>query len=176
MAFTYDGFVQAVRAAVQEDRPGQAVGRLMRKTLADPAAVAAAVPPQDEDEVHLFEDESVSIWSCRFQPTEVIPPHEHKMPVWIGVFLGVEKNTFYRRDGRGMHEIGTQAIGPGEVFAIGDDAIHAVTALGDEPSHALHVYLGPLTKIERGLFEYESGKSVPFTVENFEKMKKMKRD
>ncbi|MEM1108399.1 MAG: hypothetical protein AAGH99_06880 [Planctomycetota bacterium] len=174
MAFTYEGFVAAVQEAASGDKPAEAVGQLMRETLADPAAVAAAIPPRDEDEVHLFEDGAVSIWNCRFQSDVVVPPHEHKMPVWIGVISGAEKNIFYRRDDDGLHEIGTRVIRPGEVVAIGDDAIHAVTAEGDEPSDALHVYLGELTAVERDLFDWFSGEAVEFTMDNFEKMKKIK--
>ncbi|MEM9418257.1 MAG: hypothetical protein AAGA25_04260 [Planctomycetota bacterium] len=134
--------------------------------------MAAAIPPREQDEVHLFEDGTVSIWNCRFQPNVVIPPHEHKMPVWIGVISGAEQNIFYRRDDDGLHEIGTRTIQPGEVVAISEDAIHAVTAEGDEPSDALHVYLGPLTQVERDLFDGVSGEVVPFTEENFERLKR----
>ncbi len=174
MAFTYEKFVAEVRDAVRSDPSGHAVAQLLRDTVADPGAVAAAIPPQDRDEVHLFEDENVSIWSCRFQPTHVIPPHEHKMPVWIAVFSGSERNIFYRRDARGLHEAGARTVAAGEVLAIGDDAIHAVTAEGSVPSHALHVYLGPLTRVKRDLFNPDSGAPVAFTDEHFERLTQRK--
>lgn len=176
MAFTYGAFVASVREAVRQDETGDALAKVMADTLADPAAVAKTVPPQDEDEIHLFEDEAVSIWSCRFQPDVVMPAHEHKMPAWIGVFAGAEKNIIYKREGGGLEEVRTTVVRPGELLMIGDDQIHAVTAEGPEPSHALHVYLGPLTKIERELFDWESGEAVSFTMDNFEKMKKSKRE
>jgi len=175
MAFFFDNFVKAVReAAKQPQDPMGAVERVMRETVAEPGGVASAVPPREEDELHLFEDASVSIWVCRFRPDVVMPAHEHKMPVCIGGFAGAERSILYQRVNGGLEPIGERSVGPGEVITIGADAIHAVTADGDEPSHALHVYLGALTKVERNLFNEATGGAVPFTDENFEKLKKRK--
>lgn len=175
MTFSYDTFVASIREAVQQPGdPMAVVERVMRETVADAAAVASAVPEREEDELHLFEDASVSIWVCRFKPDVVMPAHEHKMPVCIGGFSGVEKSILYRRVAGKLEPIGEQSVGPGEVITIGADAIHAVTADGDQPSHALHVYLGELTQISRDLFDESTGAVVPFTDANFEKLKKPK--
>ncbi|MEM9915420.1 MAG: hypothetical protein AAF911_10700 [Planctomycetota bacterium] len=175
MAFSYDRFVADVRdAAASADAPMAAVQRVMHEAVADPAAVASAVPEREDDELHLFEDASVSIWVCRFRPDVVMPAHEHKMPVVIGGFAGIEKSILYRRVGDELEPIGERSVGPGEVITIGADAIHAVTAEGDQLSHALHVYLGELTKVERDLFDEATGGTVPFTDANFEKLKKRK--
>lgn len=172
MTFTYDGFVEAARAAARESESTTAVRALLEKTLDDPAAIAEAIPDQAEDEIMLFEDETVSIWSCRFQPFVVMPPHEHKMTVHVGVFQGGEKNILFRRERESLKHVSTKVVRPGEVLSIGPDGIHAVTAEGDRPSHALHVYLGPLMQVERALFDWQSGAEVDFTMENFHSMKK----
>ena len=55
-------------------------------------------------------------------------------------------------------------------------AVHAVTADGDGQSHAIHVYEGPLTQIQRSLFDWVTGEEVEFTMENFHAMARNKAD
>ena len=59
---------------------------------------------------------------------------------------------------------------------LGPDAIHAITSDGDEQSIAIHVYEGPLTQVERSLFDWTTGAEVDFTMENFQAMARRKED
>ena len=172
MTFCHDSFVEAVRAAASGPDATQALRVLLKEVLADPEAVAAAVPAQAEDEVLLFEDDTVSIWNCRFHPDVVMPPHEHKMNAHIGVFRGAEKNILFRREEGTLRHTATKTVCPGEVFTIGPEGVHAVTGGGGLPSQALHVYQGPLTQVKRGLFDWDTGAEVDFTMENFDRMKR----
>ncbi len=171
MTFSYDAFVEKARAAAATASPTKAVRALLEEIISDPALQAQGLPDQDEDEIHLFEDETVSIWSCRFSPEVAMPPHEHLMDVHIGVVTGAEKNIFFREEAGQLKHVSSKIVQTGEVLSLGRDAIHGVTADGEIPSHALHVYIGPLMQIERRLFEWDSGQSVPFTMENFERLK-----
>ncbi len=143
MAFSYDRFVEEARAAAAGEEPTKAVRALLLRWVQDPDLQAARLPDQDEDEIHLFEDESASIWSCRFDPAVVMPPHEYLVDVHIGVVSGAEKNIFVREEEGGLAHVGSKVVRPGEVLSLGRDAIHGVTADGPGPSHALHVYIGP---------------------------------
>lgn len=172
MSFSYDDFVAAARVAACAENPNDAVKSLLATTLADPDLKASGLPHHDEDEILLFEDETVSIWSCQFDPKFVMPPHEHKMHVHIGVVSGYEKNIMFRRDDNKLTHIVTKIVNPGEVLSIGPDGLHAVSASGNDHSHALHVYLGPLTKVKRDLFDWTTGAVVDFTMDNFNAMKR----
>jgi predicted metal-dependent enzyme (double-stranded beta helix superfamily) len=176
MSYSHDAFVEAARIAAASGNPTAAIRGLLAETLADPAAVAAALPPQDEDEIILFEDETVSVWSSRFQPHVIMPPHEHRMTAHIGVIFGVEKELLFRRENGRLIHVSDKAVRPREVLSLGPDAIHAVTAAGNAPSHALHVYTGALSAVERSLFDWETGDPVPFTMENFHAMQRPLRD
>jgi len=168
MPFTYELFVAAARRAAGRPDADAAVRALLEATLQNPVAV----PARDDDEVCLYQDATVSVWSCRFHPGVTMPPHEHKMRVWIGVYAGVEKSLLYRRDDCGLTPVGEHLIHCGQVKSLDADVVHAVTAEGSGPSEALHVYLGPLTDIERNLFDWDTGDPVPFTMENFDAMKR----
>jgi predicted metal-dependent enzyme (double-stranded beta helix superfamily) len=172
VTYSDESFVESARSAASAPDPDTAVIDLLRRTLADPEAVAAAMPDQHEDEILLFEDDSVSVWSSRFQPGVMMPPHEHRMPVHIGGVTGTEVSVLYRREAGQLVQVEERTVRPGEVLSLPGDAIHAVTAAGDMPSHALHVYLGPLSRVERALFDWDTGARVDFSMENFHAMQR----
>jgi len=173
MTFSFDQFVTEARAAAVSDKPTLTIRTLMLKTLETPEALVADNPLEDNaDEVMLFEDETVSVWVCRFDPYTVVPPHEHKMNAFIGVFKGREKNHFFKKDANGLKYKSTQIIDTGQMTSIGTDGLHAVVAEGEEDCYSLHVYTGPLSKIKRSLFDWDTGQALEFTDENFHRLKR----
>jgi len=93
------------------------------------------------------------------------------MDVFIAGYAGVEKNIMFARTADGLSHQETACVRSGEVLSLGPDAIHAVTAEGDAPCLSLHVYMGPLTRIKRDLFDWKTGERLDFTEERFEAMK-----
>ena len=100
-----------------------------------------------------------------------MPAHEHKVPVLIACYSGAETSFVYDRAGDGLRQTGTVTARAGEIMDLPGDAIHMVTAEGDRPSQAVHVYFGPLTTLDRALFDPDTGAALPFTMENFEALK-----
>lgn len=176
MSFNYPDFVEKMRTAANSQTPTKLVREGLTAIVGNSELQNTGLPEQVEDEILLFEDDSVSIWSCRFDPDFVMPPHEHKMEVHIGVVSGQEKNIMFRQEDGALKHLESVVVNSGEILSIDADALHAVTASGEKHSHALHVYLGPLTKVKRGLFDWTTGATVDFTMENFEKMKRSHKD
>jgi|TARA_B110000211_G_scaffold226137_1_gene279314 predicted metal-dependent enzyme (double-stranded beta helix superfamily) len=173
MTFSFDQFVIEARAAVASDKPNQAIRLLMQETLKSKEALVDNNPlEKDADEIMLFEDDTVSVWICRFDPYTVVPPHEHKMNAFIGVFKGREKNHFFKNDANGLKYQSTQIIDAGQMTSIGTDGLHAVVAEGEEDCYSLHVYTGPLSKVKRSLFDWNTGEAIEFTDENFRRLKR----
>lgn len=173
MTFSFDKFVTEARAAAVSDRPTHTISTLLQKALETPEALVADNPlDKDADEIMLFEDDTISVWVCRFDPDTVIPPHEHKMSAFIGVFKGREKNHFFKNGANGLEYKSTKIIDAGQMTSIGTDGLHAVVAEGEEDCYSLHVYTGPLSKIKRSLFDWDTGQALEFTEENFERLKK----
>jgi len=165
-----ENFVARAREAAAGEDPASAVRTVLQDVLAEPTTYAEIIAAQDADEDHLFEDDTVSIWTCRFHGRELTPPHEHRLPVHIAVVGGVERNLMYRQRYGELFEAAEKDVHAGEMLSLGPEAVHAVTAGTEEPSLALHVYLGPLTRIERSLFNWRTGEALPFTMENFTAM------
>lgn len=172
MTFSFDGFIDAVRQAARQPDGNRAVCDVLRQTVANPQPITALVPEDGEDEELLFEDPDVSIWRCRFQPHVVMPPHEHLVDVHIGTVTGAEKSLLFKRIDGELIEIDEVMASAGEVISLAPDAIHAVTADGETPSLALHVYMGPLTTLKRNLFDWETGATIDFSQASFERLKR----
>ncbi len=172
MSFSFEGFVDAVREAACEPDANAAVRAVLERCVADPDRIRNQTPLEGDDEVMLFEDDKLSIWRCRFQPQVLMPPHEHKLDVHIAGYSGREKSILFKRRNDQLKFEGTEIVGSGEVLSLDDKCIHAVTAEGDVPSLALHVYMGPLMQLKRGLYDWETGEQVDFTLENFDAMKR----
>jgi predicted metal-dependent enzyme (double-stranded beta helix superfamily) len=169
-SFDLDSLVSELRTAAAEDQPARAVRWLMTDVLRDPVAVSAGMPEFENDDEILFEDDSVSIWLVRFVPGIHVPPHDHRTTATIGVYDGAEINHFYLREPDRLLHKSTRRVAAGEVIALKPDGIHSVEAADGRPSLGIHVYLGPLTRIERSLFDWQSGAPVPFTDQAFESM------
>jgi predicted metal-dependent enzyme (double-stranded beta helix superfamily) len=162
--------VEKIRQAAEQPEPQTAVRDLLRQIIANPAILDSLALPDGTDEIMYYEDAGLSIWNCRFQPHVVIPPHEHTMPVEIGNYAGSEKNFLFKRlDGDLRFEKST-VVKNGETLSLGADAIHAVVADGDTCSMAIHVYFGPLSQVQRGLFDWNDGTKLEFSDENFAKL------
>jgi predicted metal-dependent enzyme (double-stranded beta helix superfamily) len=169
-------FVEKARIAATSDTPSSSIRNLLKDSLSQSEDLADAIAAQKEDEVLLFEDETCSIWTCRFNTDEVLPPHEHCMPVHIAVYRGTEVEVLYKREKNQLKFGGNKHISACEVASLGTEAIHAITADGLEQSHAIHIYEGALTAVQRSLFAWDNGTEIEFTEENFQAMKRPKSD
>lgn len=171
MNFSFENYVAVVREAVLSEDPNIKVCQSLKAMVSNPDSIISVTPKDCEGEIHLFENETVSIWLCQFQPHMLMPPHEHLLDVHIGVYSGGEKNILFTQESDGLKHDKTIVVQSGDVISLNTDVIHAVSAAGEVPSMALHVYMGPLTKLKRGLFDWVTGDKVDFTPESFEEMK-----
>ena len=169
MSFSLTGFVQSARSAAADTRPVAAVNTLMSQAFADPQAIAKAVGSIIAAFECLYEDDEVSVYTVRFAPHELVPPHNHRIHAFLGVYEGTEVNLLYRQVESGQLKLAkTRVLNPGDTMAIGGGGIHAVHTENSMPSLGLHIYLGRLSTVSRELFDTETGQSMPFTDENYQ--------
>ena len=169
MSFSLTEFVQSARSAAASARPVAAVNTLMSQTFAEPQAIAKAVGSFIAADECLYEDDDVSVYTVCFAPHELVPPHNHRIHAFLGVYEGTEVNLLYRQVGPGQLKLTkTRVLNPGDTMAIGADGIHAVHTENSMPSLGFHIYLGRLSTVSRELFDTETGQSMPFTDENYQ--------
>ncbi len=172
--FDLHDFIARTRSAARQENALGEVRRIMNESFQDPRAISAAMTQYQSEAEVLFEDETVSIWYCRFDPGLHVPPHDHQTAATIGVYEGAENNHFYRVTADGLDHAGTRCLKPGDVISLGPDAIHSVESVDGATSYGIHVYLAPLTTIERSLFDWETGEALAFTDAACDELKRVK--
>ncbi len=170
-AFDLEALVAELKSASRSGNAATEMRSIMDQAFSDPENVARHIPEFAEDDTVIYEDDHLSIWHCRFQPGDPVPPHDHQVSAIIGIYAGVERNAFYKSNDGGIEHSSDVMLGPGEVLSIGPSAIHSVECASEEPSCGIHVYGGPLTRIERNLFDLEAGERMAFTDEAYERLK-----
>lgn len=167
--FTLDELVTDLRKAALADNPRAAVQALLQSAIADLDSLRAGMPEFQDTDVILHEEETISIWHCRFMPGQTVPAHDHQMLATIAVYSGAERNDFYEADPDtgGIRKSSEVVVEAGNVLQIGPSVIHAVGCASEEPCLGIHVYLGALTTVERSLFDTKTGEAMTFSDDNY---------
>ena len=152
--FDLDAFLADCRAALDEDAPMLAVKELVARAVADPAAMATALPQKGVTIVLQHPELTVAnVVVPAGLPLSASVPHNHLMWAVVGVYGGQEDNRFFRRAGATLEESGGRSLRPGDALAMGDDTIHAIhNPLGHDALAALHVYGGDLPGASRSMW------------------------
>ena len=170
-AFDLDDCIRRLRRAASGASPAKAIRAEMDCYFENPETIRLAMPEFDTDEEVLFEDESISVFYCRFRPGYTIPPHDHQTSAVIGIYDGQERNNFFSMAGEDFITKGKAIdMQAGDVLSIGPNAIHTVECTGSKPSLAIHVYLAPLSRIERNLYDVAAKKVIPFSDAGFHRL------
>jgi len=135
--------------------------------LADPAALAAAIPDYADEEILLHADDNITVFLIQLSPNLFYPPHNHEMDTTIALCAGQEYAAYYHVKKGALEKTKTRIYAPGDMISLSADAIHAVGNPGARRSLALHIYFGNLPIVERSLWNPDTGEVVPFTDENY---------
>lgn len=170
--FNLDRFIEQLKSASKADDAYSKVRELMDTAFAHADIIARDMPTMPADDKVLYEDEHISIWYVHFVPELVVPPHDHQTQVAIGIIRGSERNYLFRQQQDGLQLTGTAELNPGDTFYLGPKAIHAATACSTTPCNGIHVYMAPLTKVQRNLFDWDSGIARSFDDDTYEELKR----
>jgi len=170
--FDIDKLVNRIKSAALQTDASVQIKSILEATVDDPKWVATSIPDYVENDVILFEDDTVSIWHCRFPVGETVPAHDHQMVATIAVYQGAERNELWVTNSAGqLEKESVVVVTAGEVTQIDPTAIHSVACASEIDSCAIHVYLGKLTEVERSLFDINTGDVIPFDDENYHRLK-----
>ncbi|MEY2418750.1 MAG: hypothetical protein QOG90_1430 [Actinomycetota bacterium] len=141
MALDVDSIVDRIQAAAQEHTPSLAVRDVLNDLVAS-GGLEAALPEVTEGGLTtLYNAPDLTVLRVAWTPGIRMVPHDHKVWAVIGMYGGVEDNSFYRRDPKsGLTASGGKEVRAGEVLVLGDDTIHSVANTRNEYAVAIHVY------------------------------------
>jgi predicted metal-dependent enzyme (double-stranded beta helix superfamily) len=163
--FDVDELVAACRSAIAEPEPLLAVRDVLERTVADPEAVLAALPPTRAGIVKLYGAPDLSVLQVVWAPGMTLGPHDHRMWAAIGIYSGGEDNRFFRRADDSLTEAGGRSLRPRDVCLLGDDAVHSVTNPTGDHAGAIHVYGGDFFTTPRSEWRGDPLREEPYDVE-----------
>jgi predicted metal-dependent enzyme (double-stranded beta helix superfamily) len=140
--FDTESFVAQCVEAIGEPEPRTAIKDVLERAMAEPAAVARALPPTRAGISRLHCSPELTILNVIWAPHMSFGPHDHRMWAAIGIYSGGEDNTFFRRSNETIAESGGKSLRPRDVALLGDNTIHAVTNPTDEFTGSIHIYGG----------------------------------
>ena len=83
-------------------------------------------------------------------------PHNHRMWALIGIYTGREDNILWRREEGSIRARGVNVMFPGDVAALGPEAIHSVTNPLDRFTGGIHIYGGDFFATPRSQWNQET--------------------
>jgi predicted metal-dependent enzyme (double-stranded beta helix superfamily) len=167
LQFDREAFVDECRRAVAEHAPQLAVREVVERVVSDPTAVEREFGVADGWRIDvLYNDEDLTIIHFVWPPLVDLFPHEHKMWSTIGIYGGVEDNTYYRRAGQSIDISGRTRGEVGDVLLLGADGIHSVRNPTRQWTAAVHVYGGDFFSHPRLQWDPETQEARPFNLEN----------
>ena len=127
MKFSVDSFLADLHAANADASPRLAVREVVARAVSEPEALAQAFGPLTRGHsTALFRSPGLLVLHIVWPPEISVEPHEHNLWAVMGIYRGVEDNSFYRRTGSGIERAGTVRLEPGDTRILGEEAIHAV--------------------------------------------------
>ena len=166
--FDLDAFLADCTAARREGEPLRAMKEVLARAVAEPDAVAAALPPERAELVRLHCAPDLTVLKLVWAPGMRLWPHDHRMWAAIGIYSGGEENEFFRRNGTSLTDAGGRSLRPGDVCLLGDDVIHAVENPTTKFAGAIHVYGGDFFREPRSEWGDPPYREQPFDVERLQ--------
>jgi predicted metal-dependent enzyme (double-stranded beta helix superfamily) len=161
-----DDIIARCQAALAEQTPALAVRDVLKKLVADPAALEGALGKVEQGGITtLHRADDLTILHVAWTPGMSLNPHEHRMWATIGMYGGQEDNAFYRRVPGGLEPSGGRELPARDVLVLGDDVIHSVANSRREFAVALHVYGGDFFTVGRSEWDFDSYEERPRDLE-----------
>ena len=169
--FDLDTLVKHLKAVAVQPDAATLIKSILRDAVVNPEWVRDGMQNFEENDTIIFEDDSVSIWHCRFDPGYTVPPHDHQVTATIAIYQGAERNDFFVDDRHGgIRKSKELELPAGNVLQIAPEEIHAVSCASNEACCGIHVYLGKLTEVNRNLFNIETNEVMRFSDENYKRL------
>lgn len=157
------------------------VTRLMSDLVADEQRLAELMPKFPEPEPsrrgwrlggeHVcHQNTQLTVMVLDTLPGVLQPPHDHTMPVVIGVFEGCEDQRFFARSDAGLVPTAGRSLEAGDVISMGERAVHAISSPVGRPARAVHVYFGDIYAVDRSLFHPDSLEELVYSADRYDEL------
>jgi 3-mercaptopropionate dioxygenase len=167
-------FIDDVARVVSSTDDEHEITRRVAKRLSELLAGGYRLPPEltrPSPERHvtyplyIAPDNSWSMASVVWDVGQRTPVHSHETWGVVGIYAGIEHEIRYLKPlsptAAPLTPAGEERLGPGQVTVCctTDDDVHAVAAVGNEPTVGIHVYGGNIATIRRRSYDPTTGEA-----------------
>ena len=164
--FETDRFIADCREAGRASGP-PGVLEVVSAAVTTPAEILHALGEPRRAGVNvLYRSPELTIINLIWGPQMWQLPHDHRMWAVIGIYGGLEQNTFYRRAEHGLEQHGSKELHAKDTTPLGAAIIHAVTNPLDQITAAIHVYGGDFFATPRSEWDPKTFEERPYDVED----------
>ncbi len=164
--FNKEAFIEQCKEVAHLDDSHKRIKLLLEEALKDPSSVMETLgKPTSAGVEVLYEADNLSIINFVWAPGMELHPHNHNLWAIIGIYTGVEENTFYVRKDNAIVKQNSKDINTGGVMMLGKDVIHSVKNTATEFTGGIHIYGGNFVGIERSQWDEGPTKEVPYDME-----------
>jgi predicted metal-dependent enzyme (double-stranded beta helix superfamily) len=168
--FRIDEFVSDVKRARTESDAQRAVHAVVERAVADPRSVVLGIGEPTSPGIHeVYRTPILTILNVIWAPLMILLPHEHLMWATIGIYSGREDNILWNRSGPRVDAHGAASLSEGDVFSLGEDAVHSVANPIERMTGALHIYGGDFFDTPRKEWDAGTLLEQPFDLEHARK-------
>jgi len=167
MKFSLDRFIQDCREALAESDSQAAVRQVVKRAVTSPGEVIRELgEPELAGLETLYHADDLTILNIVWAPDMTLHPHNHNMWANIGIYGGLEQNTFYQRGSDGLMQKGEKLLEQKDVASLHKDVIHSVHNPCSKLTTAIHVYGGDFFATPRSEWPLETLEEQPFDIEH----------
>jgi len=164
--FNKDVFINQCKEIAHLDDSHKRIKLILDEALKDPESIMKALGrPTSAGVEALYEAPNLSILNFVWAPGMELHPHNHNLWAIIGIYTGVEENTFYVRKDDEIVKQNSKNISTGNAMMLGKDVIHSVKNPSTEFTGGIHIYGGNFVGVERSQWDKGPREESPYNMD-----------
>ena len=169
--FDKENFISKCKELIKLEDGHKKIKSLLEEAIADPEQVIKQLGDPDHAGFEiLYRSDDLTIINFIWAPGMELHAHNHNIWAIIGIYTGVEENTFYVRKNGTIVKQNTKNLEAGDVLMLGENVIHSVKNPTIAATGGIHVYGGDFVAITRSEWDMTSFKESPYDMEHTKKV------
>ena len=169
--FNKEEFISRCKELIKLEDGRKQIKSLLEESIVDPGQVIEQLGEPDSAGFEiLYRADDLTILNFVWAPGMELHAHNHNIWAIIGIYSGVEENTFYVRKDDSIVKQNTKNLGPGDVVLLGENVIHSVKNPTNAATGGIHVYGGDFVSVIRSEWDMTSFEESPYDMEHTRKV------
>ncbi|MGH1440108.1 MAG: hypothetical protein ACRBBR_08375 [Cellvibrionaceae bacterium] len=164
--FNKESFIEHCQKLSQMEGAPKLINEYLAEQLQDrPSIISQLGKPTSAGIELLYQTNELTIINFVMAPGMELHAHNHNMWAVIGIYLGIEENHFYTRQGESITKQNSKSLEEGDTILLSEKVIHSVKNPTSHFTAGIHIYGGNFVEQERSQWDMESLIESPYDIE-----------